>query len=82
MQTEKIILDVSPQTALAWHKASPAERERLQQRTDEMLRFALMTPEEAAEEFKRLSAETSAHAENQGLTPEILDALLQDDDEA
>ena len=46
-----------------------------------MLRLALMSKEEAAAEFKRLTHEMSEYARVQGLTPEQLAELLRDDDD-
>ncbi len=46
-----------------------------------MLRLALMSKEEAAAEFKRLTHEMSEYARAQGLTPEKLAELLRDDDD-
>ena len=81
MQTEPITINVDPKTARAYRKASPQERERVQERTRELLRLALMTKKEAASEFKRLTHEMSEYARSQGLTPEKLDDLLHENDD-
>ncbi len=81
MQTEPITINVDSKTARAYRNASPEERERVEERTREVLRLALMSKEEAAAEFKRLTHEMSEYARAQGLTPEKLAELLRDDDD-
>ncbi len=81
MQTEPITINVDPKTAWAYHNASPEERERVEERTREVLRLALMSKEDAAAEFKYLTHEMSEYARAQGLTPEKLDELLRENDD-
>ncbi len=81
MQTEPITINVDSKTARAYRNASPEERERVEERTREVLRLALMSKEEAATAFKRLTHEMSEYARAQGLTPEKLAELLRDDDD-
>jgi hypothetical protein len=78
MQKEKIEIEVAPETAEAYRKASPEARERV----GRTLAYTLLSRDEAASAFRELTARTSAYAKQQGLTPEKLDALLSEDDEA
>lgn len=74
MQKEKIEIEVPPQTTEAYRKASSEARERVE-RT-----HAYLSRKEAAPAFRELTERTSAYAEQQGLTPKKLDALLSAND--
>ena len=74
MQTEQIA--VSPRAADIYRKASPKE----QRRAEIALMMSLMSREEAVEELKRIMDEMGRQAQENGLTPEILEELLNDDE--
>lgn len=80
MQTEDITLNVSAEIAHAFRRATPEAQQQASQKAEEVLRYALMSGEEAAREFEQLADSMSRYAADQGLTPEKLKALLNDDD--
>lgn len=79
MSTETIPIAVSSQTATAFKKASPERRRAAQQKAAEILRLTLMSRDELADEYDRLTARTSAHAQAKGWTDEMNEALLRGD---
>ena len=76
MEKQKIEIEVPRETAEAYRDASPEVRERVER----TLAYSLLSREEAAAAFRELTARTSTYAKRQGLTPETLDQLLNEDD--
>ena len=78
---QKIILEleVDEKTATAYRNAPPEKQERAKERARESMQRVLMTKEEAAQEFKRLTKEMGAYAASQGWTDEMNEALLRGD---
>ena len=52
----------------------------MRERIERTLAYSLLSRDEAVAAFRELTARTSAYAERQGLTPEKLDQLLNEDD--
>lgn len=77
MQTEEIKVRVPSKTAKAYRNAPPDEQKRIQS----LITYALMSREEAAQAFERITSRISEKAKQRGLTPEKLEALLNEDDD-
>ncbi len=75
MQTESI--NVRPEVARAFRKAPPEQRRR----AEIAMAVALMSREEAVRELERIMDRMSDTAQQRGLTPEKLEALLAEDDD-
>jgi hypothetical protein len=77
MTTVPITLHVDPDAAKAFESASEEERRKinlmLRLRLKELLRPTGMTPQEAMDQLGQ-------EAKENGLTPEILESILQDED--
>lgn len=78
MKKEKLTIEVPEQTAQAYRDASPERRRR----AEEAMQVALMSREEVAAAFDRLTSRTSQYAQERGLTEEKLADLLREDDDA
>jgi len=72
MQT--INIQVTPEAAKAFRKASPAERKKLEL----LLSLRLLEVSRARKSLEEVMREISRSAQARGLTPEILDDLLKD----
>lgn len=79
MHAEKITLTLPSELAERYRKASPEDQDRIKQRAEQFLQRILMTREEAAHEFKRLTDKMGAYAASQGWTDEMNEALLRGD---
>lgn len=75
MQKEKTSIEVSEDLAQAYRNASPEKRRR----AERAMAAALMSREEVAAEFRRITKRTGEYAAKQGLTPEKLDELLREE---
>ncbi|MCA9872069.1 MAG: hypothetical protein H6659_04815 [Ardenticatenaceae bacterium] len=76
MGVATIRIQLDNKTARAYESSSQEQRERLQQLIGFMLQeFAESTPQSLLSLMDDMSQEAAAH----GLTPEILDSLLQDE---
>ena len=71
MSTETIPIAVSSKTASAFKKASPEVRRAAQEKAAEILRLTLMSPDELADEYDRLTAQSGANARSKGWTDEM-----------
>jgi hypothetical protein len=72
MQT--INIQVTPEAAKAFRNASPAERKKLEL----LLNLRLLEVSRARKPLEEVMREISHSAQARGLTPEILDNLLED----
>ena len=72
-----VVLRVDPVTVRAYADASPAERER----AESAFALALRGRRDAAEDLIRTMDEIGREAQARGLTPEILDDILNDPDD-
>ena len=79
MPAVKITIEVDEPTASAYRKASPDVKQAAQKKAAEIIRMALMSREERADEFDRFTAQTGAHARAKGWTDEMNEALLRGD---
>ena len=75
MQTESI--NVRSEVVRAFRKAMPEQRRH----AETAMAVALMSREEAVRELERVMDRMSDAAQQRGLTPEKLEALLADDDD-
>jgi len=73
MATEAISIQVDPATARAYDAASPEERRKLQLLLRLRLRELTTGP---SRPLKQIMDELGQEAESRGLTPEILESLL------
>ena len=81
MQTEEIKLNVPADIARLFRLATPEQQLKVSEQLARAIRYALMSEEQATEEFERISQEMGAYAKAQGLTEEKLTELLQADEE-
>jgi hypothetical protein len=77
MQKEKTPIEVPEDLAQAYRNASPERRER----AERAMAAALMSREEVAAQFRKITKRTSEYAAEQGLTSEKLDELLREDND-
>jgi hypothetical protein len=73
--TEPITLNVDPEVARIFKSASPEERRKLE------LKFALQVlgPAPRQQSLEELAREVSRKAQDRGLTPEVLQGILDDE---
>jgi hypothetical protein len=76
MATEQIVLRVSPEAAQAFREASPQEQLKLETLVSLQL-LGKLQPKRGLDE---VIADMSQQAQERGLTPEILQDLLRDED--
>jgi regulator of protease activity HflC (stomatin/prohibitin superfamily) len=76
---EEIILKVPSDVAETYRKATEEERGQIAARLSVMLRSRLTT-EAALSKLNRTMDEISEEAQARGLTPEILESILHDDE--
>jgi hypothetical protein len=76
---EEIILRVPLDVAQTYRQATEEERGQIAARLSVMLRSRL-TREEAIAKLNRTMDEISEEAQARGLTPEILESILNDDE--
>jgi hypothetical protein len=72
MKTEAITVHVSPQIATAYRAASPEDRRKL----DLLVSLQLTEFFTSGESLEKVMDEMSQEAVSAGLTPEILDSIL------
>lgn len=75
METEQIIIQVDAQAARAFKSASTEERRKL----EALLSIRLSEMTRTRESLKAIMDEISRKAEERGLTPESLKAMLNED---
>jgi hypothetical protein len=74
MASRSITIRVSPQAAQAYRKTSPEERRKL----DALLSLKLHEITSPPRPLEQIMSEISRKAQERGLTPKILDDLLDD----
>lgn len=75
MTAEEITLRVTPEAAEAFRRASPAEQLKLETLVSLQL-LAMLQPSRPLDE---IIEDIGKHAQEAGLTPELLEELLRDD---
>lgn len=75
MQTNQITLNVDPDTASAFLRASDEEQQRIAVLVRSQLR---RSRKETADELEKLMNKMSAYAKEQGMTDEILREILSE----
>ena len=78
MNLEEIKIKVSPNTAKAFKAIPESEQEKYGILFGAIVRRPRLSREVGLAEFKRISAQAREQAEKNGLTPEKLDAILDD----
>ncbi len=73
----KITIEVDERTASAYEQARPEVQQEAQACAADILRLSLLSKEELADEFDRLTARTGATARAKGWTDEMNEALLR-----
>ena len=74
---ERIVIEVTDETAKKWKMISPELRDTISQRLNIRLAKELMS--NSKEEFKKFLDHVSNTAKERGLTEEILQDILKDD---
>jgi hypothetical protein len=75
---DRIVLEVEDETAKAWRNTSPKLREQIGKNLEEVLSYSLSKTKE--ENFELLLQDARAEAFKNGLTEEILNQLLNEED--
>lgn len=75
METKKITIEVSPEAAQLYEGASPELRRKL----DALVSFKLTAVQQSSRPLEEVISELSRKARDRGLTPEILDSILNDE---
>jgi hypothetical protein len=75
---ERIVIEVADATARQWRFSSPKRKMEIAKKIEIKLAKELMA--DSKENFKLFLDEISATMESRGLTQEILDDILKDDD--
>jgi len=75
---ERIVIEVDALTAKRWRLASEEKRKKIAQKIDVRLAKGLMA--DSKEEFKKFLDEIGKTMEERGLTEEILQDILNEDD--
>ena len=78
MTTTPITIEVDAETAKVYTEASPEDRLRIQMLLSLRLRELVNTP---VRSLREVMDEMAAEAAANGLTPEILESILRDEDE-
>ena len=76
MPSTKATIEMPEALAQAYREASPEQRAR----AERAMAYAQMSRSEVARDFRRVTDRASNYAAEQGLTPETLDSLLDQDD--
>lgn len=76
MATETITIRVDARAAQAFKAAPEAQRQKLEQ----LLSFRLLEAAQTSESLENLMRRISHNAQDRGLTPEILQEILRDDE--
>jgi hypothetical protein len=74
MAIEQITVSVDPEVALAYRSASQQDRRKL----DLLVNLRLRDATRAKSSLAEVMAQVSSNAQQRGLTPEILQALLEE----
>ncbi len=75
---ERIVIEVEDATAKKWRMSSQQLRDEISQRINIRLAKELMT--DSKEEFKQFLDEVGATMQQRGLTEDILQGILKDND--
>lgn len=76
---KQITIEVPLDAAEAYLNATEQERQQFDSKIAVILKSSTRTREEAIAKIRQTMNEISAEAEERGLTPEILESLLNDD---
>jgi phosphotransacetylase len=75
---ERIVIEVSEETAKKWRLSSPEKRERISQRMNIRLNQELL--KDSPDDFKKFLDEIGKTMEERGLTEKILQEILAEND--
>ncbi len=75
---ERIVIEVDETTGKKWRLSSPQQKEKISQKINIHLAKELMN--DSNEEFKRYLDEIGKTLQERGLTEEILQEILRDDE--
>jgi hypothetical protein len=78
--TEEIAVKVSQEVAEAYRKATEDERQQISARIGVILKASMRSRQEAVTRLRQTMDEISAEAIAKGLTPEILESILHNDE--
>ncbi|MBE9005026.1 hypothetical protein IQ259_08235 [Fortiea sp. LEGE XX443] len=77
---EEIIIKVPSEVAKAYHNASEEERQQLQLKIAAIMQSQFTIPkQECITRLRNIMDKASQEAQERGLTPEILESILNDD---
>ena len=75
METKKITIEVSPEAAQVYESASSDRRQKL----DTLLSLKLTEVQRSTRSLEEVIADLSRKAHERGLTPDILESILNDE---
>lgn len=78
---EEITIKVPSEVAEAYRNASEEEREQIEVRIAVLLKSSMTSRQEAIVKLRQTVDEIGRRAVERGLTPEILESILNDDEE-
>jgi hypothetical protein len=76
---EEIIIRVPSDVAEAYRNTTDEQREQMDAKVVAMLKYSMRSREQAIGKLRRTMDDISAEAQERGLTPEILESILNDD---
>ncbi|MBW4676727.1 MAG: hypothetical protein KME52_22760 [Desmonostoc geniculatum HA4340-LM1] len=77
---EEITIKVPSEAAQAYRKATEEEREQIEARIALLLKSSMKSRQQAITKFRQTMDEIGTRAVERGLTPEILESILNDDE--
>jgi hypothetical protein len=76
---EEIIIKVPPDVAEAYRNTTDEQREQMDAKVVAILKYSMRSRLSAIDKLRRTMDDISAEAQERGLTPEILESILNDD---
>jgi hypothetical protein len=77
---EEITIKVPSEVAQAYRNATEEEREQIEARIGVLLKYSMTSKLEAIAKLRQTMDEIGERAVQRGLTPEILESILNDDE--
>jgi hypothetical protein len=80
LSTDTIVINVPSELAEAYQQVTAPERSQIEAQIILLLKSATLNRQEAISQFRQTMDQASEEAEVNGLTPEILESILHDDE--
>lgn len=79
MSKEEITIKVPPDVAEVYRNATEAERQQIEAKIAAIMKCSINNRQLAIDKLRQTMDEISAEAQERGLTPSILESILNDD---